>query len=650
MSSPDRIWVLATLKSLQGVWVGLDADQRRRFGPELGLLIDRLDTLRESAAAADWTDLRRELSQFLTRADLRRHVLRDDGPMLRPPGEPVRGAEEAARRARPPLDATRLVASLRKVLGTDGKNDKADPGSEPREGPEAQRAPHTGAEAARPPKPSVADLSVFPELRAANLVAIDTSLRVDVAVRERPTAHTGESMILPRSKPGSVDLELDLELPAGLDARSSISQPLRVPETGDSATIGFEVEARALGRHELTVVFRQDGIARARLRHAIEVVAAGDPRLPAAVPVSASTALHAAAGPFSGLNLRVEQRGETPSQRYFRCTLRGNRELRHVASDGTVALPASAASMLQALATDLRDAIGAKEVAARQARIQAIGLKLAEGLLPEGVRRALADDLAEGTQLHIESNELWVPWELLAVGVPRTPRVLGLHFSVSRWNDDLGLTDTVRPEAVHLISPDGSGLNTTFERAALSKVADRLGAQVRFSTTLTEVQELLRSEVPAALLHYVGHGTANADDPVEGKLYLQDKEVLRTLDVPTRHAEASTPLDGGLVFLNSCEAGQPSRSLWGHSGWVGALLKAGTAAVMAPSWSVGDSVAGALASRFYSELRAGETIAEAARRARRHARQDGDPDALAYAVYAAPGARLSLCSRVRKPG
>lgn len=58
-----------------------------------------------------------------------------------------------------------------------------------------------------------------------------------------------------------------------------------------------------------------------------------------------------------------------------------------------------------------------------------------------------------------------------------------------------------------------------------------------------------------------------------------------------------------VVFLNACKIGQTVPSLVGLGGFVASFIKLGATAVIAPLWSVEDSVANKVATSFYEALK-----------------------------------------------
>jgi len=80
--------------------------------------------------------------------------------------------------------------------------------------------------------------------------------------------------------------------------------------------------------------------------------------------------------------------------------------------------------------------------------------------------------------------------------------------------------------------------------------------------------------------------------------------------------------------------------LTGIGGFSQAFLRKGAGAFVGTLWSVSDAPARTFTETFYRRLLAGDTVAEAAIKARAAARKDGDSTWLAYVVYAHPHATL----------
>jgi CHAT domain-containing protein len=98
------------------------------------------------------------------------------------------------------------------------------------------------------------------------------------------------------------------------------------------------------------------------------------------------------------------------------------------------------------------------------------------------------------------------------------------------------------------------------------------------------------------------------------------------------------------VFLNACQVGSANRILGDYGGMADAFLYAGASGVIAPLWSIKDTVAREIALRFYVEAFAGTPPAEIMRRERAsfHGVDAGDSaTCLAYIWYGHPSLKLS---------
>ena len=94
------------------------------------------------------------------------------------------------------------------------------------------------------------------------------------------------------------------------------------------------------------------------------------------------------------------------------------------------------------------------------------------------------------------------------------------------------------------------------------------------------------------------------------------------------------------VFINACEVGRPSPALVGTGGFASAFITLGARCVIAPIWSVKDSVAGRAAREFYEQVRdhPERPFADIVRDLRRRAYEDVEPEDswAAYCFYGDP--------------
>jgi hypothetical protein len=581
----------------------LEPERLRALLKELLPLIDALDQCRSDE---DWQRLRSRVEAFGTR-----------------------------HRIRPILDAPPRSRSHQEVLSPDRSLRSGYRGFDPGK----PVAPRGGFELSAwfrrwigPTRP--APIVTYPEVMVREEVVEKTTFRLEVTARAKPTTAGDRELVLQRSEEGPVDLEVEIALPEdrSITASCQLGQPLRVPEGRDSATLVFDLFAERPGTHAVTVRFRHQGIERLALQHRVHVLTLDEHQQS---PASESRVRHSGpvrpgSAPFTGLLLRVDERTPYGASRSVRLTLTG---LPGAPLEGLRELPAAAAAVLVELCRDMHNELDLAEVESRELRIQSMGAELADVLLPDSFRNALAN-LPEGTALHIEAEDPWVPWEMIRLG---SAGFLGERFAVTRWLRRYSLWERFPGGRAVLVAPGDSGLQVEDERRALRDLVGHAPVELR---TLLEVQRLLGAADRYGFLHFACHGLAEPAAPLDGRLVLQTHEHLRPLDVRAPQGGSAAPLEGAAVVLNACEAGIPGRGLSGHGGWADAFLRAGAGAFVAPSWSVGDRTAARFARAFYRRLEDGETFGEAARRARVDARRAGDPDRLAYAVYAAPGARL----------
>ena len=287
-----------------------------------------------------------------------------------------------------------------------------------------------------------------------------------------------------------------------------------------------------------------------------------------------------------------------------------------------------------------------------EAHLRGLGALLAEQLLPAALRARLWERRDALRSLELETDEPFIPWELLYIEGPNGNDGLFLA--------ELGFTRAMRgafcPDAIRMrrhgrftVVPRYPGkVHLDFALDEESWLAHTLGAHpvdVRPPDRASDLRHQLADGGPVDLLHYAGHGQA---DESEVYLVMGGDTVGATFTPQLFASVAARPIhlnkpDGGraMVFLNACQAGRRVAALAGERSWARTFLVLGEAGVfVAPLWSVGDSRAGTFARALYEALLRGDTFAEASRSARSAARRAGDPTWLSYAVYASPHARV----------
>ena len=119
-------------------------------------------------------------------------------------------------------------------------------------------------------------------------------------------------------------------------------------------------------------------------------------------------------------------------------------------------------------------------------------------------------------------------------------------------------------------------------------------------------------------------------------------ETLSSLQVPALAGMAAAGRRKPLVFLNACEVGRPNVALVGIGGFAKAFVDMGAAGVIAPLWSVRDSIAFDVAKRFYEAIgrQPAPGFAEILRTIRKLAYdvEKGEDTYAAYCFYGDPAA------------
>jgi CHAT domain-containing protein len=213
----------------------------------------------------------------------------------------------------------------------------------------------------------------------------------------------------------------------------------------------------------------------------------------------------------------------------------------------------------------------------------------------------------------VASEEPNIPWELMrpfritADGRRERRETLGADFAVGRWvhSGHRSPKQQVSIESSYVVAPtyDGSDLRPlpNAQKEAEWVCARFAGKRVTPADPL-RLDNLLRVS-PVDLLHLVAHGEAGRveDGAAIPQLLLLD-------DGAQLDAQQIDALDGlvdgfaarpPLVFVNACDVGRTEPSLLGADGVASAFVEAGACCVVAPLWSVKDSLAHEVAVEFY---------------------------------------------------
>jgi hypothetical protein len=244
---------------------------------------------------------------------------------------------------------------------------------------------------------------------------------------------------------------------------------------------------------------------------------------------------------------------------------------------------------------------------ARQASLNGAGVQL-WNTAPECFQTLFWRLLDAGKALRtifVVSAEPSIPWELM---VPRREKdgdveqrqPLGVEFAVGRWVDPNQRSPKQQDpiETSYVVAPKYrvKVLATSAEEA--DWVCEHFGG-VAVTPAIQETLESVLADNPVGLVHFVAHGRSEPGRPqtldLENDATLSSNQIVGGMPKLERAFRAKAPL----VFINACEVGRQTPSLVGAGGFAQAFLSAGARGVVAPLWSVKDSLAHEVAIQFY---------------------------------------------------
>lgn len=249
----------------------------------------------------------------------------------------------------------------------------------------------------------------------------------------------------------------------------------------------------------------------------------------------------------------------------------------------------------------------------------------------------------------ILSQEPHIPWELAVIDPvidPEAPPFLAAQANVGRWiiggrKPKLPPPLEIRAGAFAVVSgvydktPGWKRLAEAELEATL--IGEKYGA-VGVDATNEDVLEFIGGSPAADVMHFAIHGVYDANSVLNG-LVLVDG---RAID-PTK-VKGSVLLRRPFVFLNACQVGSGQKILGDYAGMAEAFLYAGAAGLVAPLWSIKDSIAKEIALSFYEQTLSGAAAADVLRRERgRLGTSPGMISAtyLAYQFFGHPAMKLT---------
>jgi hypothetical protein len=252
--------------------------------------------------------------------------------------------------------------------------------------------------------------------------------------------------------------------------------------------------------------------------------------------------------------------------------------------------------------------------------------------------------LIDGGRLHsilVVSADPYFPWELMIAsrtknGQREEREPLGVECAVARW---IAKDNTSPPQKVPLtrslvIAPDYKGPPRPNPLAHAASEAKTVCATVPGYLLVPAEYLKVSASLFASqsdLVHFACHGVASGNIGIQ-ELALEDLE-MSSIEVAglVRPRIPDTPF----IFLNACEVGRPAPALDGVGGFASAFIGQGAKAVIAPLWSVEDTVAASVAQEFYDRLKAQPQTpyAEIIRDIRSHAYNGSTQGVDTYAAY-----------------
>lgn len=280
-----------------------------------------------------------------------------------------------------------------------------------------------------------------------------------------------------------------------------------------------------------------------------------------------------------------------------------------------------------------------------QARIIGLGKKLFADA-PKSFRDLywrLTDDGIPPRTILVQSEEWAIPWELM-VPFRRTrdnaqeiQPPLGFQLAIGRWlaKDGIAPLQSIKLDDSYVFAPKyPRRLRLRHSDAEIDLVCNAFaGQRIRDRQPLDSAL----SNRSVALLHFTCHGEARVP-PVQAILLERDGRLLSYelsgMEGLARAVAETRPM----VFLNTCEVGRPAPSLIGVGGFAMEFIELGARCVVAPLWSVDDTVAGEVAKLFYSRVIAtpAPRLADIMSEVRRLSFTRDEDSYAAYAFYGDP--------------
>src|SRR5258708_5783618 len=208
------------------------------------------------------------------------------------------------------------------------------------------------------------------------------------------------------------------------------------------------------------------------------------------------------------------------------------------------------------------------------------------------------------------------------------------RFRLSRWLSGTQCGDKLPLLKAVLVTPPSGLPWVKAEAEAIKKIP---GLSVINITEKQQLEEFFQKG-QADVVHFACHGAFQAQIPGHSVVLLGNR-TLTPDDIVAENCNFAVAQP--LVFLNACDSGRQGIGLTSLDGWAKAFLEAGVGFFIGSIWKTDDHLAYEFASTFYTQLRAGDSVGEAMKKARTAAFMRGDASYLSYTLYANP----RICAR-----
>jgi hypothetical protein len=286
--------------------------------------------------------------------------------------------------------------------------------------------------------------------------------------------------------------------------------------------------------------------------------------------------------------------------------------------------------------------------AQRRAALVGAG-KLLFNAAPDNFKKTFWELVDRGTlpeSIYVVSQEPYVPWELMIPhrlrpdGTREQRPPLGVEFAVGRWVSDVPLSPVQQLKVTDawVVAPTYRGRDVLANSAAEAQLLNQLFGARTITPALYANLDAVFGSAGMSLLHFICHGVAGGGGVQTIKL--DPDETLSSLMLMGMSGAGRFQESQPMVFLNACEIGRPEPALVGVEGFAKSFIALGARCVIAPLWSVKDSIAHQVATEFYQRMsqEPGLPLAAILRDIRRKAyEEDGGEDTYAaYTFYGDP--------------